>query len=241
MTEIITEKQRQFNNAMEKFEKQRGYLWVGHIVSFINVGFQIILTVLVFQQSIGLLRQVLTFAVAYIIADFVNGLVHMYMDNNDDYESFAGPLIASFHLHHRRPLYKQKSIFAVYYYETGSKIWLVFILMAAVAGVLQGIVTGVAAYVLLYFCILSSVAEVSHYFCHTPQPKFVRLLGKAGVLLSIHYHTRHHTEDNVRYAFLNAMTDPLLNIMAKIMYSGYKNTTDMHYACYIGKDTENRI
>src|SRR3989339_1873792 len=111
MTEIITEKQRQFNNAMEKFEKQRGYLWVGHIVSFINVGFQIILTVLVFQQSIGLLRQVLTFAVAYIIADFVNGLVHMYMDNNDDYESFAGPLIASFHLHHRRPLYKQKSIF----------------------------------------------------------------------------------------------------------------------------------
>lgn len=241
MAEIISEKQRKFNIAMERFEKQRVYVLAGRIVSFINVSLQIILAILVFQQSIGLLRQVLTFATAYILADFVNGLVHMYMDNNDDYESVAGPLIANFHLHHRTPVYKRKSIPAVYYYETGSKIWLVFVLVAAVAGVWQGLLTGVVAYGLLYFCILSSVAEVSHYLCHTPQPKFARLPGSAGILLSIHHHTRHHTEDNVSYAFLNAMTDPLLNIMAKIMYPGYKNTTDMHYAYYIGKDTENRV
>jgi hypothetical protein len=166
--------------------------------------------------------------------------VHMYMDNNDDYESFAGPLIASFHLHHRTPLYKQNPIYIVYYHESGAKIWLAFVLAAAVAGVLLGAVTGVAAYGLMYFCVLSSVAEVSHYLCHSSQPKLARLFGQAGVLLSCRHHARHHIEDNVSYAFLNGLTDPLIDIIARIMYPGYKNTTDTHYAYYTGLGTENR-
>lgn len=232
--------QYQFNVAMDKYEKIHGYQLTGHVISFVNTILQAVLAVLVFQQSIGPFKQLLTFATAYVLADFMSGLVHMYMDNNSDYESLAGPLIASFHLHHRTPRYKQKPFVAVYYHESGSKIWLAFFLLLSVAGVWQGAISGVAAYGVLYFSILSSIAEVSHYYCHVPQPKVVQFLGKTGIFLPLRHHMRHHFEDNTNYAFLNGMTDPLLNVIAKAMCRGYKNTTDLHYARYTGVGTANR-
>jgi hypothetical protein len=240
MSPTLAEKQQQFNAAMERYEKRPESRGVGQAVSFINVGLQMVLAALTIPQSIGPGRQVLTFGVAYILADFLNGLVHMYMDNNDGYTSPAGPLIASFHLHHRTPRYKKNPLLVVYYQESGSKIWLAFFLVCGVLGVWQGVLTGVAAYGALYFAVLSSVAEVAHYLCHVPQSEPTRFLGRLGILLSKRHHMRHHTEDNLHYAFLNGMTDPLLNLIAKKIYSGYKNTTDLHYACYKGTDTENR-
>ncbi|MBN2332160.1 MAG: hypothetical protein JXO49_00545 [Deltaproteobacteria bacterium] len=240
MTAHLSREQQQFNVAMDKYEKIYGYQLTGHVVSFVNTTLQAVLAVLAFQQSIGPLKHVLTFAAAYVLADFINGLVHMYMDNNSDYESLAGPLVASFHLHHKTPRYKQKPAVVVYYHESGSKIWLAFFLSLAVAGVWQGVISGVAAYGALYFSILSSIAEVSHYFCHSPQPKIVRFLGKARILLPIRHHMRHHFEDNINYAFLNGMTDPFLNVISKAMCRGYKNTTDLHYAMYTGVGTSNR-
>ena len=126
MADLVSEKQRQYNAAMEKYDKIPVYVWIGRVVSFVNVGGQAVLGVLVFHISIGFVRQVLAFATAFILADFVNGLVHMYMDNADDYLSPVGPLIAAFHLHHRTPAYKIKPLAAVYYHEFGSKIWLAF-------------------------------------------------------------------------------------------------------------------
>lgn len=217
-----------------------GYQLSGHVASLANITLQAVLGVLALQQTIGPLGQLLTFAAAYVLADLVNGLVHMYMDANDDYESLAGPLIASFHLHHKTPRYKRKPLIQVYFHESGSKIWLVFFLALATAGVSLGALTGAAAYGAWYFSVLSSVAEVSHYLCHVPQSGAARFLGKAGVLLPIRHHMRHHVEDNVNYAFLNGMTDPLLNVIARFVSRGYKNTTDTHYALYTGAGTSNR-
>ncbi|MBN2144002.1 MAG: hypothetical protein JW774_05190 [Candidatus Aureabacteria bacterium] len=240
MSDLLATKQRQFNEAMERYEKIPGYKLIGRFVSFTNVSLQIFLAILVVPQSIGLLSQVLTFGLAYVLTDFVNGLVHMYMDNNDDYDSYAGPLIASFHLHHRTPRYKENPLHIVYYNESGSKLWLVFFLAVSVVAVAKGIVTGAAAYGLLYFSVLSSVAEVSHYFCHTPQNKLVKFLGNLRILLNIRYHAQHHLKDNYSYAFLNGLSDPLINRIARKFYAGYKNTTDLHYARYEGPGTENR-
>ena len=80
MPDLLTEKQQQFNNAMEKYEKMPVYVWVGHTTSFINVGCQVFLGWMVIKQPVGPFLQILTFAASYILADFVNGLVHMYMD-----------------------------------------------------------------------------------------------------------------------------------------------------------------
>jgi hypothetical protein len=40
-------------------------------------------------------------------------------------------------------------------------------------------------------------------------------------------------QDNVSYAFLNGLTDPLINHIASRFYRGYKQNTDLHYATYV--------
>jgi len=41
----------------------------------------------------------------------------------------------------------------------------------------------------------------------------------------------------VNYAFMNGMTDPLLNKIAKNTYNGYVNMTDQHYIYYKNQST----
>jgi sterol desaturase/sphingolipid hydroxylase (fatty acid hydroxylase superfamily) len=96
------------------------------------------------------------------------------------------------------------------------------------------------AYFFVYVGILSSVAEVSHYLCHTSNSQLTLIFSKYGLLLSKKHHARHHLEDNVNYAFLNGWSDQLLNLIAKQFYPGYKNTTDRHYANYDTLDAESR-
>lgn len=240
MDDLLTVKQTQFNAAMERFERNPAYRRTGGVVSFANVSLQAVTAALAFRYTIGPINQALTFAAAYVLADFVNGWVHLYMDNWDDYESPGGPFIAAFHLHHRTPRYKQSPIALVYYHESGSKLWLAVVQLGIVFGIWAGVITGAFAYGALYFSVLSSVAEVSHYLCHVRQTKLGKLLGRARIVMSSRYHARHHRQDNVQYAFLNGMTDPLLNLIARRYYAGYKTTTDTHYALYVGADTTNR-
>jgi hypothetical protein len=233
-------KQQQFNAAMELYEKAPVYQAIGKTVSVANVSLQLYLLWLVLPVSIGVPSQIFAFFSAYVLTDFLNGLVHMYMDNNDSYDSPAGPLIAAFHLHHRTPLYKKNSLPVVYFNESGAKNWLVGYLLLAAVLVKTASVHPVTAYILAYVGILSSVAEVSHYCCHTVDGRLTGLLRSAGLFLSKKHHARHHLEDNVQYAFLNGLTDPLLNIIARAFFRGYKNTTDRHYAAYTGSGTANR-
>jgi hypothetical protein len=242
MTEDMApaEKQQQFNAAMDLYEKVPVYQLIGKAVSLVNVSLQLYLLWLVLPLSIGVPLQIGAFAAAYVITDFLNGLVHMYMDNNDSYDSFAGPLIAAFHLHHRTPLYKKNPLPVVYFNESGAKNWLVGYLLLAAVLIKTASVSPVTAYILVYVGILSSVAEVSHYCCHTVDGRMTNLLRTAGLFLSKKHHARHHLEDNVQYAFLNGLADPLLNVIARKFFRGYKNTTDKHYAAYAGSGTTNR-
>lgn len=63
-------------------------------------------------------------------------------------------------------------------------------------------------------------------------------LGDCGILLGKRHHARHHLHDNVSYAFLNGPTDPLIDPIARHLYPGYKDTTDLHYAAYTPTDLE---
>ena len=121
----LTTKQEQFNEAMRRYERNPIYLWTGRVVSFLNVSLQVILVVLAWAQTSGVASHALALIIAFVLADFVNGWVHLYMDNCDDYQSPVGPFNASFHLHHRTPRYKENPIVIVYYHESGSKLWLV--------------------------------------------------------------------------------------------------------------------
>jgi len=236
----LSAKQEQFKRAMERYNTGIGYAVLGRAVSSIIISLQLYLLLRIWSQSIGVYWQVFALLAAYLLTDFMNGLVHMYMDNNDAYDSLFGPLIANFHLHHKVPLYRKSNLLMVYFTESGSKLWLVFYLLGVVA--LQGRfeMNAPLLYVLVYTGILSSVAELSHYLCHTSRSSLARFLASSGLLLAKRHHAEHHLHDNKNYAFLNGCTDPLLNRIAAACCKGYKNNTDLHYATYAGMDGEER-
>lgn len=226
---------------MERYERQLVFRFFPKLTSFVNVGCQLALVWLLMGSQLSPAMHLAIAGVAFVLADFVGGWVHLHMDNGDDYSSATGPFYAAFHLHHRTPKYRKRTLIQVYYEEAGSKLWLAVVACSSVVSVGFGWVRPWQGFFLLYFAVFSCVAEVSHYLCHTPNGTFaVKLLTRCRILLSSRQHARHHRNDNVQYAFLNGMTDPLLDWIAKRYYAGYKSTTDLHYARYVGADTSNR-
>jgi len=238
--DVMTEKQRQFNAAMARYTAGRGYQLFTLAVSLANVGLQGWLLWRLRHHAVGAGSQLLALAGAWLTADFINGLVHLYMDDNDRYEGFAGPLVANFHLHHKTPLYTKRSLPLVYFVESGSKVWLVpcLALLAFVEGTAG--IDPLLFHALVYVGILSSLAEVSHYLCHTSTSPLSLFLSRFGLVLSKRRHARHHTADNVGYTFQNGLTDPLVDRIAGRFYPGYKQTTDQHYAGYVMEAADGR-
>jgi len=229
-------KQKQFNSAMELYESRKRYKLFSIFVSITNISLQIYTLSCALSLAIGFWWQIVSIIAAYLITDFINGLVHLYMDDNENYESLAGPFIANFHLHHRTPRYQDNNLFIMYFNETGSKIWLVFYLVALAILFRLPNSNPVLLYMLTYIGILSSIAEISHYLCHNSNSVIVRFLIRIKLLLSKREHARHHVKDNVSYTFLNGVTDPLVDFIAKMFFTGYKNKTDLHYAKYSGSN-----
>lgn len=225
---------------MELYRSKAGYKAFGHLISTTNITLQLYLLYLVWPLSIGPVWQLVALVVAYLLTDFINGLVHMYMDNNDRYESIDGPLIANFHLHHKTPMYTKRNLLVVYYMETGSKVWLAGYLLLVVALESLFEINSTSLYTLVYIGILSSVAEVSHYLCHSSRSPVALFLARIGLLLSKRHHAPHHLRDNNGYAFLNGFTDPLLDLIATACCTGYKQHTDLHYAQYTASDNGSR-
>jgi len=225
-------KQKQFNAAMELYNGRKRYLLFGRFIAAANISLQGLLLYRVSGFSIGPARRLAAFAAAYLFADFINGLVHLYSDHMDAYESPWGPLIANFHLHHKRPRYKDNSLPVMYFSESGSKVWLVPCLCALAWSSGRPGMNPFLLCTLVYTGVLSSVAEVSHYLAHNSASPAAAFLARAGLLLGKKRHARHHLEDNVSYTFLNAFTDPLVDLIAAKFYPGYKNGTDLHYAKY---------
>ena len=238
MDEVL--KQAQFNAAMERYTSRLAYRIFGYCVSVANISLQLYLVSRVMHLSLGVAGQLSALAAAWLLTDFINGLVHLYMDCNDRYDSLAGPLIANFHLHHRTPLYKKNPLLVVYFLESGSKVWLAGYLLAVALLLATVPLKPLVAWILVYIGILSSVAEVSHYLCHTSTSAVARLLAACGLLLSKRHHGRHHLQDNCNYAFLNGWSDPLLNMIARVCSPGYKSTTDRHYGAYDSEDGVSR-
>jgi hypothetical protein len=234
----LTKKQIQFNAAMVLYTSRPAYKRFGTCVAITNVSLQFYLLWRVLPLPIGAGGQILALLVAIVLTDFINGLVHMYMDNNDRYDSLSGPLIANFHLHHKLPQYRRNNILVVYFSETGSKVWLVVYLLALAPGL--PLLHPLAAHILVYTGILSSYAEVSHYLCHTSNSPLSLFMARIGLVLSKRRHARHHLEDNTNYTFLNGCSDPLINLIAGRCYPGYKQTTDQHYAGYVMESVDGR-
>ncbi len=224
---------------MKKYHEKKRYSYIYFIVSLLNVGMQFYLFVMLFTLEFQWSFLLPVLLLAYFLTDFINGYVHLYMDNNHNYEGMMGPFVCSFHLHHRHPTYRNLSLVRIYFNESGAKFWLVpFLLMTILLSLTD--MNSTILMTLIFIGILSSVAEVSHFLCHNGKGKIVKFLQKIGVLLSMEHHSKHHEEDNQSYAFLNGMSDFMLDAIANKFYHGYQNHSDLHAKSYIGEDTKNR-
>lgn len=235
----------EFSKAMEKYNKYFFYNKSGILVSIVIVVLQAITLINLFQSfyMVRVLDLMLVFISAYIVTDFISGLVHMYMDNNTNYTSPVGPLIAAFHLHHKTPQYKDRNPVKVYFYESGTKVWLaVYLVVLLCCQINMNLPFGINFF-LVAFGILSSFAEVSHYWCHNSKKDqiIINTLQKYRILLAKQHHAYHHHSDNMNYAFLNGITNPIVNKIANCLYEGYKNNSDRHVMAYRGKQTSNRV
>ena len=235
----LTPKQKQFHKAMDKYNGQNYYQHIYKLVSFSNILMQLILIFVLFSLSLPWYLYIISFFIAYFLTDFINGLVHMFMDNNENYSCIWGPFVASFHLHHQTQKYKDASILSIYFNESGAKFWLVIYL--AILLILSTLpINHFLLLTLIYIGILSSVAEVSHFLCHNSNSSIVKTLQKYHILLSMDHHIKHHQLDNQSYAFLNGSSDFIIDKIAAKLYSGYKNGSDEHFKSYKGKGTKNR-
>ena len=217
---------------MELYRSNKIYTSFNRLIATLNVSLQVVLIYFIWDIHIGIVMQIAAFILAFMFTDFLNGLVHMIMDHKESYDSFYGPLVANFHLHHQTPKYTKHALPIVYFNETGAKIWLVPFLMLILFFLTNNSFTPFVLHTLVYIGILSSIAEVSHYLCHTSDSKMAHFLARIGILLSREHHNPHHEADNMNYAFLNGMSDPLINLIARTFFKGYKTTTDQHYIKY---------
>lgn len=230
-------KVNEFIQAIQKYLNHWRYRSFERLVSFLIVSLQAItlFNLIYTYESTSYSGLILVLVIAYIVTDFVNGLVHMYMDNNTYYTSPAGPYIAAFHLHHAKYFYTERHPLKVYFDESGTKFWLLVYLVALV-GIQLNFHLGVSLNTgLVAFGIFSSIAELSHYWCHnaTDENRLILWLQNHHVLLSKKHHKAHHCSDNIQYAFLNGVTDPLINLIALYCCKGYKNHSDKHTRAYM--------
>jgi TRAP-type uncharacterized transport system fused permease subunit len=225
-------KQLQFNAAMQRYEGGWVYPFINKVVSWLNISLQIFLVILAVRLDVGLGWQIFAIVVAFVLADLVSGFVHLYMDHNDHYASVVGPFIAAFHLHHDTPQYTNRPLIHVYVDESGSKQWLVVFLVFLSLLSLFTATSPVLLCIGAYFAVFSSLSELSHYLCHNSSAKAVHLLQRMWILLPKKHHMLHHSLDNVSYAFLNGMSDPFINWIARNFYSGYRSGTELHTELY---------
>jgi hypothetical protein len=225
-------KQVQFVAAMQRYENAWVYSFINKVVSWLNISLQIFLVILAIRLEISFWWQVFAIVVAFVLADLVSGLVHLYMDHNDHYASAVGPFIAAFHLHHDTPQYIDRPLIHIYVDESGSKQWLVIFLVLLTMLFLFTTTSPVFLSIGAYFAVFSSLSELSHYLCHNRSNKTVHLMQKMWILLPKKHHMQHHRVDNVNYAFLNGMSDPFINWIARNFYQGYQSGTELHTALY---------
>ncbi|TAL61622.1 MAG: hypothetical protein EPN84_07680 [Legionella sp.] len=235
----------EFIQAMDKYENQ-GYHRIEILTSFFNVSLQALSLFNLFYFSsfshTSIFVCLFVLFITYLITDLVNGLVHMMMDNNTHYTSVIGPLVAVFHLHHAKLVYKVRPLLRVYFDESGAKFWLFFYLLSLVICQFTFSIPTPLNLGLVAFGIFSTLSEISHYWCHnaTEENTFILWLQEHHILLSKAHHKAHHKYDNVQYAFLNGVSDPIIDYIARWRFKnkGYKNYADKHTKVYMKRKAQ---
>lgn len=232
----MNKKQQDYEVAITKYNTNPWYTRIEFFSSIIIVALQCITAANLFfyHVPIHLLAFAMMLIITYFLTDFINGIVHMVVDNSAHYTSVIGPFVAAFNLHHTRLTYKSKHVIKIYFEESGHKLWLVFYLIILFTMQCSISINFYINVGLVALGIFSSFAELSHFWCHhaSQSHPLIRVLQQYRLLLCVHHHKIHHRDDNVNYAFLNGWSDPILNVIARYCCAGYKNRSDQYVMRY---------
>uniref|UniRef100_A0A6C0IMK7 Lipid desaturase domain-containing protein n=1 Tax=viral metagenome TaxID=1070528 RepID=A0A6C0IMK7_9ZZZZ len=154
-----------------------------------------------------------------ITADFISGLVHIYLDNSKvNYsETIIDYFKIGFQVHHLYPIFQW-----VYYkdfqphYEANT-IFFINIVMSIV-----NILT-YNSLLIHYTLYLTLVMQMNHYWCHAiitkkHVPYIVHKLQDFGLLLNYKVHAKHHITFDNSFCFVNGICDPIFNYISKHKY-----------------------
>src|SRR3990167_465873 len=162
----LANKIKDYEAAIEKYKNISWYTRIEIFFSIVVMTLQIVTIVTLFHQynATSFIAIIFTLLISYFFTDFINGLVHMIVDNNQSYSSIVGPFVAAFHLHHVKLTYQNKHPLKIYFYESGHKIWLVFYLIMISTLQLLTHLNFCLNLCLVGIGVLSSIAELSHFW-----------------------------------------------------------------------------
>ncbi|HEV8629624.1 MAG TPA: fatty acid desaturase CarF family protein [Thermoanaerobaculia bacterium] len=151
---------------------------------------------------------------ALYLADLVSGLLHWAFDTWFDEEiGFLRRMVLQVREHH---VYPQRIFCISFWHDAGTLSWIGLVLVGPL--VLWAMVTGAglaASYAVctavLFDLMLVTMLEF-HKCGHRPNnPRWVRLLQKSGLLLSVRHHMRHHAGNHdLNYCLINGWADRTL-------------------------------
>jgi len=100
----MNSKQVEYNRAMYQYHTNPIYGFVNQLIAWMILALQVYTVYNLFRdenvRKIRLIKVIIILIASYIMADFISGVGHAWADNNTNYKSPIGPLIAAFHLHH---------------------------------------------------------------------------------------------------------------------------------------------
>lgn len=154
---------------------------------------------------------------AWLLADFVTGIVHWAQDKllNESTFKFLNRVKADNELHHERPAAMLRGSWWENIDTSAPFLWPLGIVLIA-AGCPP------VVYLTVFF---ASIANIIHRFAHTPKAQLsmpVRLIQTTGLFISFDHHAKHHYDANgvikkenttIRYCPMTNWLNPILDAL----------------------------